>query len=223
MFIGHFAVGLAAKNASPKISLGVLFVSCQLLDLIWPVLVLMGIERVSVDHSATVVTPLNFSHYPYSHSLLMAVVYSLLFALLFAILLKSKKLGMITGLVVFSHWVLDFVTHRPDLLIFFDGYKVGLGMWNSIWATVIVETGLFAIGVFLYLRSTPALTKKRKYIFWSMILFLLFVYAGNIFGPKIPIDTHPNVIAGPALAMWLIVVWGYFADKVDFDKASHGK
>jgi hypothetical protein len=213
MFIGHFAVGLAAKKISPKLSLGVLFVACQLLDLIWPVLVLTGIERVSVDHSATVVTPLDFSHYPYSHSLLMAVVYSLLFALLFAALLKSKKDGMIVGLVVLSHWVLDWVSHRPDLPILFNGYKVGLGMWNSIWATVLVETGLFVIGVFLYLRSTPTLVKKRKYIFWSMIIFLLIVYAGNIFGPKIPIDTHPNVIAGPALAMWLIVIWGYFADK----------
>lgn len=213
MFIGHFAVGLAAKKVSPKLSLGVLFVACQLLDLIWPVLVLTGIERVSVDHSATVVTPLDFSHYPYSHSLLMAVVYSLLFALLFAALLKSKKAGMIVGLVVLSHWVLDLVSHRPDLPILFNGYKVGLGMWNSIWATVLVETGLFVIGVFLYLRSTPTLIKKRKYIFWSMIIFLLIVYAGNIFGPKIPIDTHPNAIAGPALAMWLIVIWGYFADK----------
>ncbi len=213
MFIGHFAVGLAAKKISPKLSLGVFFVACQLLDLIWPVLVLTGIERVSVDHSATVVTPLDFSHYPYSHSLLMAVVYSLLFALLFAALLKSKKDGMIVGLVVLSHWILDLVSHRPDLPILFNGYKVGLGMWNSIWATVLVETGLFVIGVFLYLRSTPTLTRKRKYIYWSMIIFLLIVYAGNIFGPKIPIDTHPNVIAGPALAMWLIVIWGYFADK----------
>jgi hypothetical protein len=214
MFIGHFAVGLAAKKASPKINLGLLFIACQLLDLIWPVLVLLGVEKVSVDPTSTVVTPFDFSHYPYSHSLLMAIIYGLIFGFVFWSIKKSLKAGIVLGLVVISHWGLDLLTHRPDLPLYFDGLKVGLGLWNSVIGTFIVEFGIFITGIILYLKASPLVTKKRKIIFWSLIGFLSLMYIGNIFGPKPPIDTHSNAIAGPALATWLIVLWGYFADKV---------
>lgn len=220
MFIGHFAVGLAAKKASPELNLGLLFIACQLLDLIWPVLVLIGVEQVSVDHSATAVTPFNFSYYPYSHSLLMTIMYSLVLGLVITKATKSIRTGIVFGMVVLSHWILDFLTHRPDLPLYFGGLKVGLGLWNSIIATFIVEVGIFIMGIFFYLKASPLITKKRKVIFWSMIAFLFLIYIGNIFGPKAPIDTHPNAIAGPALAMWLIVVWGYFADKNNSIKKS---
>ncbi len=213
MFIGHFAVGLAAKKAAPKINLGILFIACQLLDLIWPVLVLIGLEKVSVDHSATVVTPLNFSYYPYSHSLFSSVLYSLILGFIAWKIFKSLKTGIVFGLVVLSHWVLDFLTHRPDLPLFFDNVKVGLGLWNSTAGTFIVEVILFIGGIVFYLMSSPLTSQKRKLVFWSLIIFLFIMYLGNIFGPKAPVDTHPNAIAGPALAMWIIVIWGYFADK----------
>jgi hypothetical protein len=220
MFIGHLAVGLAAKKASPKLNLGLLFIACQLLDLIWPVLVLTGVEQVSVDHSATAVTPFNFSYYPYSHSLLMTIIYSLVLGVVITKVSKSTRAGIVFGIVVSSHWFLDLLTHRPDLPLYFDELKVGLGLWNSVMATFIVEVVIFIIGIFFYLKTSPLITKKRKVIFWSMIAFLFLIYIGNIFGPKIPIDTHPNAIAGPALALWLIVVWGYFADKNNSIKKS---
>ena len=213
MFIGHFAVGLAAKKAAPKLNLAVLFISCQLLDLIWPVLVLMGIEFVSVDHSATVVTPFNFSHYPYSHSLVMTLVYGLVLGAIVLKVFKSKTAAITSVAVVVSHWVLDFITHRPDLPLLLTGQKFGLGMWNSLAATVIVEVGIFAIGIFLYLKASPLITRKRRIIFWSMISFLVVVYIGNIWGPKAPMNTPPEAIAGPALSMWLIDLWAYFSDK----------
>lgn len=213
MFIGHFAVGLAAKKYSPKVNLGILFIACQLLDLIWPILVLMGVEHVSVDPSATIVTPLNFSHYPYSHSLIMTLIYSGLFAVIIGKIFKTAKIGIVSGLVVFSHWLLDFLTHRPDLPIFLGGDKFGLGLWNSLSGTLIVEVGLFIIGIYLYLKTSPKINRKEKFIFWGLIGFLSILYTGNIFGPQIPIGTPEAKIAGPALAMWLIVAWGYWADR----------
>lgn len=213
MFIGHFAMGLAAKKADPKINLGFLFIGCQLLDLIWPVLVLAGIETVSVDYSATQVTPFNFSHYPYSHSLVATLIYSLIGALIFSKLFKSIKSGIVFGLIIASHWLLDFITHRPDLPLLNDSYKVGLSLWNSLTGTLVIEILLFIIGVALYLQAVAFNAKKKKIIFWSMIVFLLLMYFGNIAGPKPPIEAPSGLIAGPALAMWLIVLWGYFADK----------
>ena len=126
---------------------------------------------------------------------------------------KSLKTGIVFGLVVLSHWVLDFLTHRPDLPLFFDNFKVGLELWNATAGTFIVEVILFIGGIVFYLMSSPLTSQKRKLVFWSLIIFLFIMYLGNIFGPKAPVDTHPNAIAGPALAMWIIVIWGYFADK----------
>ncbi len=213
MFIGHFAVGLGAKKMAPELNLGILFIACQLLDLIWPVLVLMGIEKVSVDHFATAVTPLNFEHYPYSHSLVMTIFYSLLVGIATGLVFRSKRLGVTLGLVTSSHWILDFVTHRPDLPIWFNGQKFGLGLWNSVSLSVSIELIIFAVGTVFYIRSKSNMSRKRKAWFWSLILFFLVIYAGNIFGPKPPIEASPNMIAGPAMAMWLIVLWGYLVDK----------
>jgi hypothetical protein len=213
MFIGHFGVGLAAKKVATEVNLGLLFVSCQLLDLIWPVLVLGGTETVAVDHAATEVTPLDFVHYPYSHSLVMTLIYSLVGFAITRGNFRSVRVGVVVGFTILSHWILDLITHRPDLPLFFGGEKFGLGLWNSPWGTLAVEVGIFLIGIFLYLQSATIFNRKRKLIFWSMIGFLSIIYIANIFGPKLPLDTPPAAIAGPALAMWLIVIWAYYSDR----------
>jgi hypothetical protein len=213
MFIGHFAVALGAKKLIPKTNLGITFVACQLLDLIWPVLVLLGIETVAVEPGITEVTPLNFIYYPYSHSLLMALVWSVLLGAWAAHVTKNKKTGSVLGLVVLSHWILDFITHRPDLPLFLGDTKYGMGLWNSVLATLVVEGGLFAAGLFMYVSATRRPSKKSRWQFYSLIIFLLAISAGNLFGPQPSIDTPPAAIAGPALAMWLIVAWAYFADR----------
>jgi len=214
MFVGHFAVGLAAKRAAPHLSLGTTFIACQLLDLIWPVLVLSGVETVHVDPTATAFTPLVFDSYPWSHSLGMAALWSLLaYGLLRALRGSRLEAGAAAGLVL-SHWVLDFASHRPDLPLWFgDGVKLGLGLWNSVAATVTVELALFAVGIGLYLAAAGSLRGRRPVIFWTLIGFLTVVYLANAFGPSPPADASPATIAGPALAMWLIVAWAYWADR----------
>ncbi len=218
MLIGHFAVGMCAKKASPSVNLAVFFIAALFVDLIFPIFVLLDIEHVSIDHSITPVVPFNLSHYPYSHSLLMSVVYSLLAFILCTKWFKSKKISFIVGLSIFSHWILDFITHVPDLPITFGDYKVGLGLWNSIWGTIIIEGSLFIIGVYFYLKSKPGFNKKRNIIFWSMISLLLVAYFWGIFGPKPPENIPESAIAWAGFSIWIIVIMGYFADKKETSK-----
>ena len=195
------------------LSLGTLFVGCQLLDFIWPVLVLTGVERVSVDHTATAFMPFDFEHYPWSHSLGMTLVWSLIAFIIIKQLTKDLRAALSMALVVSSHWVLDFLTHRPDVPLWFTGPKLGLGLWNSVPATVITELVLFGAGIALYLSVAKGTGPKAAAILWSLVAFLLIAYLGSGFGPKPAVGTPPAAIAGPALAMWLIVAWGYWADR----------
>src|SRR5262245_28724527 len=115
MFIGHFAAGMAAKSLAPRVSLGTLFVACQFLDILWPMFLRLGLERAVVDPGNTVVTPLNFTHYPYSHSLLFVLFWSFAFGIGHFLLKKERRAALVLGALVVSHWVLDVVAHRADM------------------------------------------------------------------------------------------------------------
>ena len=162
MFVGHFAVGLAAKKATPGLSLGTLFLAAQWLDLIWPVFVLTGIERVRVQHGATAVTPLNFEYYRWSHSLLTVLFWAVLFGVVLKMLKRSTAEAGTASVLVLSHWVLDWVTHRADLPLWPGGTTVGLGLWNAPVSSVMVEVGLFAFGVWLYAKTTRLLDRRGR-------------------------------------------------------------
>src|SRR5262249_2534900 len=115
MFIGHAAVALAAKKLAPEVSLGVLFAAASWLDLVWPILVLLGVETVRIDPGNPGVTPLDFVSYPWTHSLVLALLWSLLFALALSPWVRDARSRYVLAALVFSHWVLDFIAHRPDL------------------------------------------------------------------------------------------------------------
>jgi membrane-bound metal-dependent hydrolase YbcI (DUF457 family) len=149
LFIGHAAVALAAKPLAPRTSLAVLLMAAFWVDMVWPVFLLAGIEEVRIDPGNTAFTPLDFVHYPWTHSLAAAIVWSVLFAVVF--IGSGKREAVILGLLVFSHWVLDAATHRPDLPLWpGSGTVIGLGLWNSVPATMIVECAMFAAGVALF-------------------------------------------------------------------------
>ena len=211
MFLGHFAAGLAAKKLTPYTSLGTLLLSAQLLDLIWPTLLLLGTERVRIAPGNTAVTPLDFVSYPWSHSLLMAAVWALLFSGLYVLIRRYPRGAIVTLGLVLSHWVLDFVTHRPDLpLVPFAGPVVGLGLWNSLPATVAVEGLMFAVGLYLYKINTEPVDKVGSGAFVAFVIALVAVYAGNLFGPPPPDE---KTIAYAGHAQWLLVGWGYWLDR----------
>ena len=211
MYIGHFAVGFAAKKAAPKVSLGTLFLSVQFLDLLWPLFLLLGIEHVRINVGDTAFTPLDLYDYPISHSLVTVIGWSVLFALIYYIVKKYPRGAWILAAGVFSHWVLDFITHRPDMPIAPGSTTyVGLGLWNSVTWTVIVEGALFITGVVIYARSTVATDKTGRYAFLALVGFFLLSWIGNMIGPPPP---DSKSLAWFALLLWLFVPWGYWIDR----------
>jgi hypothetical protein len=211
MFIGHVAVALAAKRAAPRASLGWLVAACQLPDLVWPVLVLAGVERVRVVPGTTAFTPLAFDHYPWSHSLVTVALWGAALGAVHAARHGGRRAAAVLAGLAVSHWVLDWVTHRPDLpLAPGMPFRTGLGLWNSVPATLLVEFALFAAGVALYVRGTTARDRTGRLAFWSFVGFLAITHLANAFGPPPPSAT---AVAVGALAVWLLVAWAAWADR----------
>ncbi len=210
MFIGHYAAALAAKKAAPKTSLGTLFLASQFIDLLWPLFLLFGIENVRIEPGNTAVTPLDFYNYPYSHSLLFVLIWAVLFGIVYFFIKKYRTGAIVLSLLVLSHWLLDLVVHKPDLPLAPGTTGVGLGLWNSLPLTLIIEIGLFAAGLYLYLNTTSSKDKIGFYGFYSLMIFILAIYLMNLFGPPPP-DVKMIAIAGNA--GWLLVLWACWTDK----------
>lgn len=210
MFIGHLALGLAAKRATPTVSLAVLFSAAQLADMLWPVLVAAGIEQVRIDPGNTAFTPLDFVSYPYSHSLVLLVVWGIAFGGLYRFVASDGKAFLVlTGLVA-SHWVLDFVTHRPDMPLFPGGPTLGLGLWNSIPATMAVELAMFGAGVWIYVKATRARDRVGRWAFSSLAVFLVVIYFANLAGaPPSVTALWVTALIGAAALTW----WSWWADR----------
>lgn len=156
-------------------------------------------------------TPLDFYDYPISHSLPGALGWSVLLGALFFLLRKKKQATWVIAACVFSHWVLDFLVHRPDLpLVPGGGTYAGLGIWNSLVGTLVLELGLLVGGVSIYLRTTRTKDRTGVLSFWGLILFLVLIYFMNLFGPPPPGEKEIAIVANAA---WLMVFWGYWIDR----------
>ena len=210
MFIGHFAVAFAAKRAVPEVSLGTLFLAAQLADLVWPTLVLLGLEAFAIEPGITAVTPLDFIRYPYSHSLVGMALWGLFLAIAYYLVRREAFAAAIVLVVVLSHWLLDFVSHRPDLPLTLTGAeRFGLGLWHSRIATLVVEGAIFAACVWLYARATRPLDRIGRWSFIACVVFLALIYVANLFGPPPP---SVAAVTWSAQAIWLLVAWGYWID-----------
>jgi len=210
MFIGHFGLAFAARRSTPRLSLGTAFLAAQFLDLLWPTLLLVGAESVRIQPGATAVTPLLFEHYPWSHSLLMTIAWSIAVGGIYGAMRGNLRGAVIVGLLVLSHWLLDALVHESDLpLAPGVGTLVGLGLWNSRAGTLLAEVPIFLIGVWLYARGTRALDRIGTFGLVGLVLFLVLVYAANLSGPPPPGVT---AIAWVGQAQWLLVAWAYWVD-----------
>ena len=190
MFVGHFALAFAAKPRAPQVSLPVLFAAAQFADLLWPVLVAAGIEQVRVAPGITAFTPLDFVSYPISHSLVMLIVWGAVLGWICFMVLGGERGGtrawqIVFGLVV-SHWLLDFVTHRPDMPVYPGGPMLGLGLWNSIPATLLTELVMFAGGLLIYARATRPRDATGRWALVGVAVFLATGFVITALGPPPP-------------------------------------
>jgi hypothetical protein len=210
MFLGHFGVGLAAKRFAPSASLGTLLLAAQLVDLVWPVLVLAGVEVVRIAPGNTAVTPLDFVSYPWTHSLAADLGWGVLLGLGYLLFRGSPRGALVIALLVPSHWVLDWISHRPDLPLYPGGPKLGLGLWNSLVATLVVELAIFAVGLGMYLAATRPLDRTGSWSLVALVALLLAAYGAAVFGPPPPSAT---AVAWAGLAGWLLPLVGVWIDR----------
>jgi len=210
MFIGHYAVGLASKRAAPHASLGALIAAPILLDLLWPIFLLIGREHVVIQPNSNPFLRLDFVSYPISHGLVAVIGWATLFAALYFGIARYALGAIAIWIGVISHWLLDYVVHRPDLPLYAGGRLLGLGLWNHRWLTIVIEVTMFFIAIWTYQRQTRAKNKIGQYGFWAFILFLLITYGLAAFGPPPP---SVRAIAVGTLFSWLFVPWAWWFDQ----------
>jgi hypothetical protein len=212
MFIGHYALALAAKRAVPRTSLGALFAATQLPDLVWPVCVLTGWEQVEIEPGITAFNPLVFTSYPWSHSLLLVAAWSAAAGLAWWAVTRDRAGAIAVGLLASSHWVLDWITHRPDLLLWpGDPTPHGLGLWHSVAGTMLLEGGMFVAGCWLYLGGTRPLDRTGRYGLPALLLLLGAFYLADRAGTPPPNSTFLGWFA--LIGGILPVVWAAWADR----------
>lgn len=210
MFIGHYAVGLAAKRVTPRVSLAWLLTAPVFLDLVWPILLLAGVEHVRIAPGFTAFSPLDLYDMPWSHSLVMSLAWSAAYAGLYFLLRRDARGAAVLAGAVFSHWILDWITHKPDLALWPGGPKTGLALWDSIPGTLVVEGALFVAAIWIYVRATRPRSRAGTFALWSLLVFLAAMYIGTAFGAPPP---NERAMAWLALAAWITPLWGAWIER----------
>ena len=204
MFLGHYGLALAAARITPRTSLGALILAAQFLDLLWPVLLLLGVEQVRIVPGLMAMSDLDFVSYPLSHSLVTALGWATLLGGVAFLQRRDRRAALVLGALVASHWLLDVPMHRPDLPLWpGSATRVGGGLWNSVVATWALEAGLFALGIAVYVRGTRARDGTGRWALWAMVAVLVVSFAAA--GEPPP---NERALALVTLTLWLFVPWG---------------
>lgn len=212
MFVGHFGLAFAAKRATPRTNLALLILAAEFIDVIWPVFLLLGVEKVRIVPGLTPVTPLDFVSYPWTHSLLMTCLWGVVLALIYYSFKKDKTAALILAALVVSHWLLDYFTHIPDLqLAPSDPARYGLGLWHSRLWTALVELAIFFGGVLIYMRSTRSRDRIGSIGLYAYLLLLTLIYLVNIQGAAPPGVTAVAVTA--LIGMPIFFLWAGWFDR----------
>lgn len=210
MFIGHAALGFAGKKWAPKTSLGSLIFAATFADVLWPVLVLAGVEKVAIVPGITKVTPLDLIDYPWSHSLLMLCAWGALIGGIYFANRRYLPGAVALALLVVSHWVLDWITHRPDMPLVPGGREYGLGLWNSVAGTAIVEAVMWVGALYLYTRATRPGSKGSTRAFWGYVALYTLAFVSNFVSPPPP---NVTAVAVVGILASFTVFWAHWFDK----------
>ena len=211
MFLGHYAIAFAAKRAAPRTSLGALTFAAEFLDELWPVLLLLGVERVRIVPGLMAANPLDFTYYPFSHSLFAAVLWGVLIGAGYYAARRYRRGAWVLVALVVSHWFLDAPMHRPDLPLYPGSpVLVGAGLWRSVPLTLAIELTLFIAGLAIYLRATRALDAIGRWGLWLMVATLALIYFGSLVSAPPPSE---HALALSALGLWLFVPWSWWVDR----------
>jgi uncharacterized membrane protein HdeD (DUF308 family) len=210
MFIGHYGPSFAGKVWRPSIPLWVLFLAVQLVDVVWAILVLLGIEKVRIVPGFTATNPLDLYYMPFTHSLPGAIFWSACAAVVYRVLAPAQRwaAAIVVGAAVFSHWILDLIVHRPDLALYDDSYKIGFGLWNYPAIAFLLEIALLFGGIVLYLRATTPRDKVGRYGMVVLGTVAVIVQAYVFFGPP-PVSNTALALTALALyfAFTVAVYW----------------
>jgi hypothetical protein len=203
MFVGHYGPSFAIKSIQPSIRLWVLFIAVQLLDVGWSVLVMLGVEKARIVPGITASNPLDLYYMPFTHSLVAAFAWSVAAIILSRLLLgvRDWSAGLWVGAAVFSHWVLDFVVHRPDLPLYDDAAKVGLGIWNYPIIALALEALLLFGGMIMYLKRTRPLSTLGRLGPPIFGVLMLAIQCYIFFGPP---PASPVAAAVTALVSYVV-------------------
>ncbi|HEX6628724.1 MAG TPA: metal-dependent hydrolase [Gemmatimonadaceae bacterium] len=210
MFLGHYGLALAAKRAAPRTSLGALVFAAQFLDELWPILLLLGVEQVRIVPGLMVASDLQFVYYPFSHSLLMAIVWGALVGGGYFVFRRYRRGAWVVGLLVVSHWFLDLPMHQKDLPLWPGAAspKFGWGLWNSLSLTYIIEFTILLVGISAYNRMTRPADQIGRWGWWIYVLVLVALFVTSNSPPP-----SERALAWMTLGIWLFVPWAWWIDK----------
>ncbi len=205
MFIGHYGPAFAAKAVVKTVPLWVLFVAAQWVDFLWAAFVIAGVEKVRLVENFIGVNPLDLYFMPYTHGLPSAALLSLFIGGVAAVALKGDRMAivLVVGVTAFSHWLLDWVVHAPDLPIVFDEMKVGMALWAYPYASVPVEIALVLGGVWFYDRAAPSPTRAGTIALWLLGFAMAALQVQNTFFNEHPKD--PTAFAQLALTGYVVL------------------
>jgi len=211
MLVGHFAISLLGKRIEPKVSVGTLMLAAMLPDVLSCLFLIGGLEEIRLNSGSTF--KLEAVEIAYSHSLLTGAVWGGLLASSYFWRRSYKRGAWLVLAAVLSHWVLDVVSHTPDMPLA-PGIqaRLGLGLWNSIPATLVIEGGLWILSIAAYVSVTRARSRASLALFWLPIAFLTLAWYGNIAGPP---PSDPSSIRFTSLIFFLLTVaWAYWLDRL---------
>jgi membrane-bound metal-dependent hydrolase YbcI (DUF457 family) len=213
MFVGHFAVGFIAKRREPRLSLGTCVLAATLADILWPIFLIAGLEQVQFKPGMGAANYFVASNIALSHSLLMDGLWGALFATTYFLSQRNVRSALILFAAVVSHWFLDVIAHRPDMPLAPVAHRYfGLGLWISIPATMVVEGGLWLLGIISYVRITRAKNWAGVYGFWIAIVLFTLLWYQNIAGSP---PANPRAAPISSLIFFsLVVTWAYWMNSV---------